>query len=412
MPKTDTAPNPIAPAEYARRRRAVATGLKGGAGIVLAGEHAPPLLGKWRSDRSFYYLTGIEDEAGAALLLDPKAEDPRRREVLFLRPLDPEMEAWDGYREPIGPELKSRYGFQTVMRTRMLPRTLTQVARQRRRLACLHPFSIYPAAPSPDLAVFRQVAERVVGVSIEDQTNLLPSLRAIKSPAELKLMQAAGAATKHGLEAAMRTIAPGVSEAEVQQAIEAGFRSAGASGPSFNTIVGAGENGTVLHYMANEDVCEEGQTVLIDCGALYDGYAADVTRVFPVSGRFSKEQAEQYTVVLRAQEAAIKAIKPGARIGDLDAAARAVIDKAGYGESYIHGIGHQLGLEVHDVTPDGPLKEGMVLTIEPGAYVRATGIGVRIEDDVLVTKTGSRVLTSDIPKTIKDVEAAMAAARK
>jgi Xaa-Pro aminopeptidase len=403
---------PIAPAEYARRRRDLATRLKGAAGVIFAGEHNPPLIGKWRTDRSFYYLTGIDDEAGAALLLDPKAEDLRRREILFLRALDPELEAWDGFRDPIGPEMKSRYGFQTIMRTRMLPRTLTQIARQRGRLACLHPFSVYPAAPSPDLAVFRQVAERVVGVSIEDHTDALPSLRAIKSPAELKLTQAAGAATRRGLEAAMRAIAPGVPEAEVQQAIEAGFRSAGASGPSFNTIVGAGENGAVLHYMANDGVCEDGQVVLIDCGALYDGYAADVTRVFPVSGKFSKDQAHQYTIVLRAQEAAIAAIKPGARIGDIDAAARAVIDQAGFGDSYIHGIGHQIGLEVHDVTPDGALQEGMVVTIEPGAYVRATGIGVRIEDDVLVTKTGSRVLTNDIPKTIKEVESAMAAARK
>ncbi|MFG0283883.1 MAG: M24 family metallopeptidase, partial [Phycisphaerales bacterium JB039] len=172
------------------------------------------------------------------------------------------------------------------------------------------------------------------------------------------------------------------------------------------------ENGTVLHYMANDGVCADGQVVLIDCGALYDGYAADVTRVFPVSGKFTKEQAEQYDIVLRAQEAAIRAIKPGAKIGDIDAAARAIIDKAGLGDSYIHGIGHQLGLEVHDVTPDGPLKEGMVVTIEPGAYVRETGIGVRIEDDVLVTKTGSRVLTSAIPKKVKDVEAAMAGAKK
>ncbi len=402
----------ITPAEYARRRRAVATRLKGAAAVIFAGEHSPPLLGKWRTDRSFYYLTGIADEPGAALLLDPKADDPRRREILFLRPLNPELEAWDGYRAAISPQLKAQYGFDTIMRTLALPRTLTQVARQRGRLACLHPFSIYPAPISPDLAVFRQVAERVVGVSVEDHTGILPALRAIKSPAERKLMQAAGEATRRGLEAAMRAIRPGAHESEVQHAIEAGFREAGATGPSFNTIVGAGENGAILHYMANDGVCEDGQTVLIDCGALYDSYAADVTRVFPVSGRFTKEQAHQYNVVLRAQEAAIAAIKPGALIGDIDAAARAIIDKAGFGDSYIHGIGHQLGLEVHDVTPDGPLQEGMIITIEPGAYSRDTGIGVRIEDDILVTKTGSRNLTSAIPKTIKDIESAMAAARK
>jgi Xaa-Pro aminopeptidase len=145
----------------------------------------------------------------------------------------------------------------------------------------------------------------------------------------------------------------------------------------------------------------------MDCAAAYGGYASDVTRTLPASGSFSKDQREIYEIVLESQLAAIAAAKPGATYTDVDAAARAVIEKAGYGEAFIHGTGHPVGLEVHDVTPDGPLKPGMVITIEPGIYLPERGYGVRIEDDILITETGNRDLTSAVPKTVEAVEAAM-----
>jgi intermediate cleaving peptidase 55 len=184
----------IPAAEYAARRDRVLKALKGAAAVVFAGDGAPPLLGKWRADYHFQYLTGVDGEAGAAVLFDPQNPNPEKRVTLFLRPLNSELERWDGYREPIGTELKERTGFKSIARSNALPRVLTTIARLTKRLACLHPFSTYPAPVSPDLAVFRQVAERVPGVAIDDLTELLPTLRAVKSPAELALMRRAAAA--------------------------------------------------------------------------------------------------------------------------------------------------------------------------------------------------------------------------
>jgi Xaa-Pro aminopeptidase len=388
------------------RRDAVLRRLKGAAGVVLAGEGSPPLLGRWRPDFHFLYLTGLANEPGAAVLFDPTHENPDRRCVLILKPLDPETDRWDGYRDPIGSGLRGRTGFGTVQRSRWLPHLLTAAARRGKRLACLHPFAVYPAPVSPDLALFRQIAERVPGVAIEDRTGLLPSMRAVKSPAELALMRRAAAATADGFAAALRMIRPGVNEGAVAEALETAFR-AGGDGAAYNSIVGSGMNGTVLHYMDNSGPARAGDLLVIDAGASYAGYAADVTRTVPVSGRFTPEQREAYDLVLRAQAAAIKAARPGATLSDVDAAARAVIDKAGQGDAFIHGTGHPLGIEVHDVTPDGPLRAGMVITVEPGVYFPDRKMGVRIEDDILITPSGPKNLTAAIPKTVEAVEAAM-----
>ena len=167
----------ITPSEFAERRAKVLKELKGAAAVVFAGEGSPPLLGRWRPDANFLYLTGIETEAGAAVLFNPAADTEERRCILFLRPLNPELERWDGYREQISSTLKQKTGFKIVMRSITLPGNLTNAARRTKRLACLHPFSTYPSPVSQDLSVFRSISERVPGVSIEDQSNLLPSLR-------------------------------------------------------------------------------------------------------------------------------------------------------------------------------------------------------------------------------------------
>ncbi len=393
--------------EFAARRERVLKLLNGAAAVVFAGDGAPPLHGRWEPDWHFYYLTGIRDEIGAAILFDPTAEDAKRRCTLFLRPLNPELEEWDGLRDRISTGLKKQTGFETVMRTNQLARFLLGAARKRKRLACLHPFATHDAPVSHDLQVYRKVAERTLGIAIEDRTTLLPELRAIKSPAEVKVMQEAVDATAAGYDAALKALRPGLTEKQLQKAIEDGFIAGGGTGVGYNSIVGSGLNGTVLHYMSNDGVCEDGDLVVIDAGARVGGYTADVTRTFPVSGRFTKEQREVYTIVLRALESATKAAKPGVWMHDVDAAARNIIEKAGYGDRFPHGIGHQLGIEVHDVTPDGPLKAGMIVTVEPGIYLPDRGFGVRIEDDVLITPRGPKVLTSRIPKTIDAIESAM-----
>lgn len=396
--------------EYRERRERVLASLDGAAAVVLAGPEvaSDSLQWRWRTDRLFWYLTGIDHEGNAAVLFDPTAEDPARRITLFLRPRDPETERWDGVRDSIDSALKAKTGFATIKRTGSLPGLLTEAARRTKRLACLHPFTPYTAEVSPDLALFKKVAEHVPGVSVEDQTQLLPSMRAVKSPAELALIERAIVATAAGFDAGLRLIRPGLREAEIEREISAAFRAQGCE-PAFEPIVGAGMNGTVLHYRDSDALIEEDDLIVIDYGAAYRGYASDVTRTFPASGTFTAEQRAVYEIVLEANLAAIAAARPGATFTEVDAAARAVIEKAGFGDAFMHGTSHNLGIEVHDVTPDGPLKAGMVVTIEPGVYLPDKGFGVRIEDDVLITETGSRDLTGAIPKTVAAIEAAMAA---
>lgn len=395
-------------AEYQSRRQRLFDSLNGAAAVVCAGDGSPPLLGKWRPDQHFVYLTGLEAEPGAAVLFDPTNENPKRRIVLFLRPLNSEMERWDGYREAIGKSLKDQTGFETILRSNTLPGTLTAAARRAKKVACLHPFAVYPNPVGPDLSAFRQISERIPGLAIEDQTQLLPRMRAVKSEAELALMRHAVEATTAGYDAILKLIRPGLTEADLDLALDHAYRAAGASGVAYNSIVGSGLNATVLHYMDNRQPLVEGDLIVVDSAARFGGYAADVTRTLPVSGKFTSEQREVYETVLRAELAAIAALRPGVTHTEVDAAARDVIERAGFGDAFIHNVGHQLGLDVHDVTPDGPLVEGMVVTIEPGIYLPERKLGVRIEDDVLITKSGPVVLSDRIPKTIKDVEAAMA----
>lgn len=397
----------ISAKEYSQRRERVLKALGGAVGVLFSGDAGNTLLGKWRPDQHFAYLTGIIDEPGAALVLDGNAEDPRRRVTVLLQPSDPELEAWDGYREGIGAGFKAKHGIESVLRTRYLPRLMTTLARRRKRFACLHAPAMPDAKVSPDLAMFRKLAERVVGVSIEDRTELLPSLRSVKSRGEQRLMARAIAATAAGHEAAMHAMRPGVDEADIARALLRGFEDAGGDGLGYAPIVGAGLNSTVLHYVENRGPVGDGDLVLIDAGATFGGYTADITRTFPANGVFTKRQREIYDVVLEAELAAIAKVRPGVAMWEVDRAARRVIEKAGFGDAFMHGIGHQLGLDVHDAEPDGKLKPGMIVTIEPGIYLPDEKIGVRIEDDILVTDKGRRNLSPMIAKDAREIERLM-----
>jgi Xaa-Pro aminopeptidase len=396
--------------EYQERRRRVLDALDGAAAVVFAGTDpgSDYPLGRWKTARSFWYLTGLDYEGGAAVVFDPSAEDPRRRISLFLRSRDPEIERWDGAREPLDSALRAKTGFDSIFRTASMPDRLTDAARRCRRLACLHPFAAYTGQVSPDLAVFKKITDHVPGVAIEDRARLLPSMRAVKSPAELALMRQAVAISAAGFRAALRALRPGVTEKSIADLMTGEFAAMGAES-AFEAIVGSGPNGAVLHYVDLDRTIEDGELVVIDYGAAFGGYASDVTRTFPASGAFTAEQRELYEIVLEANTQAIAATRPGATITDIQNAAREVITKAGYEDMFIHGIGHQLGIETHDATPDGPLVAGMVITIEPGIYLPDRGIGIRIEDDVLLAEDGAVNLTSAIPKTVEDIETAMGA---
>ena len=397
--------------EYASRRKKTLTALRGAVGMLFAGDHDPHSDLPFRPHPHFEYLAGVTDEPRAVLLLEPTHPVESRRAMLFLAPLNPEQEKWDGYRQEISKALRDRTGFEGVFRRHHLPRMLTAAALRSKRLACLHPPASFTQPVSRDLEVFRKVAERIPGVAIDDRTDLLLKMRAVKSRNELALIQQAIEITAAGFDAMLKTTRPGMNEFEVQETIEHTYRSSGARRLAFPTIAGSGLNSTVLHYGANDQDLADGDLMCVDSGAAYCGYSADVTRTVPVNGTFSGRQREIYEIVLKAELAAIRATRPGVRFSRLDDVARRVITQAGYGDYFIHGIGHHLGLETHDVNPDEPLRQGAVITIEPGIYIPDESIGVRIEDDVLVTAKGAKVLSAQIPKTVAAIEKAMGSER-
>lgn len=397
--------------EYQARRKKVNNSLKGSVGLIFAGSGAPPLRGEWFPDMDFRYLTGISDEPGAVIMFDPSNPNPKRRTILFLKPVNPEMDVWDGYRDHISQELRDRYGFDTVLRTQSLPRFLTEAARRTKKLSLLHPTAAYTQPLTPDLELFQKVAARMPGCAIVDKSDTITQLRLVKSAAEIKQITTAIKATHNGLNRLFSKLKPGVNERELHNALVGGFGEAGSIRNAFDPIVGSGHNATVLHYKENTGCTKDGDLIVVDSGAEINGYASDITRTVPVNGKFSSEQAKLYNLVLKSQIAAIKAVKPGATMAQVDEASRKVIRDAGYGDQYLHGVGHHLGLETHDPSPDVKLKPGMVVTIEPGIYLQEKSIGIRIEDDILVTEKGNKNLSSMIPKSVNDIEAAIKAAK-
>jgi Xaa-Pro aminopeptidase len=274
---------------------------------------------------------------------------------------------------------------------------------------------------------------------LEDPGPAIAALRQIKDPAEIRVLRLAAKVSAEAHVAAMRDAHAGMTEYQVQEMLEGVFRRHGSRRNGYDSIVASGANACILHYTQNDRTLRRGDLLLLDAGAELDGYTTDVTRTFPVSGTFSEPQREVYRIVLAAQKAGIKAVKPGARwdaphracvrrltrglieLGLLRAPVSKRIAKLEYRRWYMHGTTHWLGMDVHDVgayqqaeTPVA-LRAGMVLTVEPGLYFGARdptipkelrGIGIRIEDDVLVTRSGHRVLTAAVPKEVRDVEAA------
>lgn len=359
--------------------------------------------GDFEQDPNFYYLTGVE-EPGAILVLAPKEHS--RKEILLLPPRNPEEERWTGERPSLGKKLEDSLGFEYVGRTSGLGYILNGYLDHTNVLCYLSSPVSYTSPTPADLNLYRDVSARVPGTSIKNMSHLIRDMRVIKSDEELSEMQKAIDITGGGFKKAALAAKPGMSEREVQDVIENEFKARGARRLAFPSIVATGKNTTILHYTRNDAKVKDGDLFLMDIGAEFDHYAADVSRTIPVSGKFSSEQRKIYEIVLKAQKAAMAKIKPGAYIReDVHEAARRVIEEAGYGEYFIHSTSHFIGIDVHDVGDYGqPLQAGMVISVEPGIYVPETGIGVRIEDDVLVTKTGCKVLTAGIPREIDEIE--------
>ena len=358
-------------AEYKERRERLEQRIKGNVLVLRAAPEEE--LVEYQQERNFYYLTGF-DEPNAILLLDAASTPPE--DVLFLPERKPLEERWTGAKLGPGPEAETATGFSKVL-----------------------PVSEFDAT-------LKKASERAKSVyGVKEVVNDIAHLRQTKSPTEVALLEKAVRITLKAQEAAARTIAPGVMEYEVEAALEYEFRRNGAERPGFPSIVGSGPFSTILHYDKNTRRMESGDVVVVDIGAEWGGYSADVTRTYPVSGKFSPRQREIYQIVLDAQKAAMAKIRPGVTFRDIHQASSSYIRSKGYEKYFIHGTSHHIGLEVHDAgSTERPLEPNMVITVEPGIYIGEEQLGIRIEDDMVVTPSGYRML-STFPKEIDEIEA-------
>jgi Xaa-Pro aminopeptidase len=374
----------------------------------------------------FYYLTG-HDEPGAALVLipDPPNGKPFEgpREILFLPPRDPAEEKWEGPKMgPDDPGVAEKTGFQAVEPSEKLRGELEKLAKRFRNFYTLLPPKQEEGYPhlTNSSAWIREALPRA---HVKDITPALAAMRQVKSPGELALIQKAIDLSIDAQIDAMKRMRPGLFEYQVAARIQEIHEMGGCEREAYAPIVGAGFNSTVLHYSALNDEIQDGDVVVIDAGGEYGGYAADITRTLPANGKFTPRQREIYDIVLGAQNAALAAVKPGAVLyggkGSLQQIVMDYInthghDKEGHtlGRYYPHGVSHHLGLDVHDPGDrTRPLEPGMVITVEPGIYIPEERLGVRIEDDVVVTKDGYRLLTARLPRTADEIEKIMAEGR-
>jgi Xaa-Pro aminopeptidase len=426
---------------YAARRRALAAML--GPAAVLVVRSLPERLRNgdahyaFRQHSDVLYLTGFA-EPDTTVVFRPGADEPL---VLFVRPRDPAMEVWDGRRAGLE-GARARYGADASY-------PASELATRLPDLIANHEELHYAVGldEDTDLLIARTVARlrrtekrgQRPPRAIVDPRVALHELRLRKGPDELHALRKAAAISSDAHIAAMRQGRPGTFEYELEATINYTFRSRGGAGPGYGSIVGTGENATILHYVENRCAIADGDLVLIDAGCEYNHYTADITRTWPASGTFTPAQRDVYALVLAVQKSAIAMTRPGVTLDDLHQhCVRALtagmielglltgtvderIADAAYKRYYMHLTSHWLGLDVHDAgayTTDGkprPLEPGMVITIEPGLYIapddeaapaHLRGIGIRIEDDVLVTADGCENLTAACPKEIADLEAA------
>ncbi len=396
---------------------------------------------RYRQDSDFLYLTGFDEPEAIAVIAPAHKE---HKYTLFVRPRDPEREIWDGRRAGIE-GARAEFGADAAFPIGEFKEKLADLLNGATNLY----YRIGNGHAEMDETIVKRIRHlREMGrrgmsapQAIIDTGTIIHEMRLFKSEEEIDLMQRAADIASEGHIEAMKQARPGMKEYEIEALVEYVFRKSGASGPAYNSIVGSGANATVLHYINNDATLADGDLLLIDAGAEYQGYASDITRTFPVNGRFTPAQRDIYDLVLKTQVACVEKVRPGAsvdelksysielltegmvRLGLLQGEPKKLIEEEKYKQFYMHGLGHFLGLDVHDVgryqikDEARRLEPGMVMTVEPGLYIapgtkdipdKYLGIGVRIEDDVLVTDDGNRVLSSKAPKEVEEIEELMA----
>ena len=390
----------------------------------------------YRQDSNFYYLSGYE-EPESLILIRPNQD--KERFIIFCRDRDPLREQWDGFRT--GQEgVIQDYGADAAYSINSIDEIMPKLLEGAKNIY----FSMSaPCGVDAKISSWVEDIRKNTRSGAEPPQNLLSldsilhEMRLIKESDEMDLMKKAANITTEAHIRAMQSVRPGMYEYQLEAEYLYAFNKNGARSPAYNSIVGGGNNSCILHYVENNAELKDGDLVLVDAGCEYQYYASDVTRTFPVNGKFSPEQREIYSIVLEAHKQSMEQAKPGNKwnlmheksvevivegllsIGLLQGSRDEIIDKGEYSKFYMHRIGHWLGMDVHDVgsyKQDGdwrPLEEGMVMTVEPGIYIldsmegvddKWKGIGVRIEDDIAITDSGFEILTPDVPRTIEEVE--------
>lgn len=432
--------------QFAERRQRLMKEITDGAIIIPAGHLANrnhDIDFEFRQLSPFWYLTGF-GEPDAVAVLRPGHEKPY---VLFVLPRDPKMETWTGLRTGVD-AAQEKFGadeaFPVPELEKELPKLLADYENVYYALGTDQKLDAFLTDQSNKRRRMSARGDKALKAII-DPMPVLDQLRLIKSPLEVECMQKAVEITAAGFDVAFKTARPGSYEFEVQAEMEIEFRRRGSERNGYPSIVASGENSCILHYISNRDQIDDGDLLLIDAGAEYDMYSADITRTWPVNGKFTPAQKDVYEVVLAANEAGIAIARPGngvmdvhdaslkvlveglIELGALDGDVDELIKERKFLPYYMHGTSHWLGLDVHDsgvyrtggrTGPSIKLEPGMALTVEPGLYFgpfaeeapeRLKGIGIRTEDDVLITEDGNRNLTSAVPKTVSEIEAAASA---
>ncbi len=383
---------------------------------------------------NFYYLTGHNEEgAGLIILPSSKSGSPNAsassaapsdtsQEILFLPPKNPAKEKWNGLRlSPTDPGIQARTGFASVLPYPEMRATLEKLSKTYPTIYTILPYEKENGGYPHEKAVVDWIHTTVPQEKLKDIRSNISELRQIKSPGEIAFLTQAIELSLDAHFAAMRMMRPGLHEYEIAAKMVEVHAMGGSEAEGYAPIVGAGPNSTALHYDKLSRLIEDGDIVVLDVGAQFSGYSADITRTLPANGKFTPRQREIYEVVLGAQNAALAAIKPG--MDYCQRGSKSVYKIAfdyinshgkdlhgkSLGQYFIHGLGHNIGLDVHDPGEYcKPLEPGMVVTVEPGIYIREENLGVRIEDDILITETGYKFLSERLPRDPDEIEKIMA----
>lgn len=410
---------------YETRRQAMFSQMEDNSLLILYSGEAPHRSADayylFEENKNFFYLTGLRREN---MILLMKKAGGSCTATLFIERADPSAERWTGKMVTV-PEAKEISGIQDVRFLDRFEPLLQYMLNGNDFKACYFDCHRNRLSDLPDynLVKAQQFQKDFPGITVRNLWRMAAVLRMQKDSDEIAKMSQAIEVTRQGLEAVMSTLTPGMKEYQAQANYEHVLYYQGTEGPSFPTIAGSGKNGCMLHYETNRDTCADGSLLLLDLGCRVDGYCSDITRTYPVNGKFTDRQRAVYEVVLRANKEVAAQAKPGMTTRELNDICRKVLaqgcmelglitDEQGLDQYYMHGVSHHLGIDVHDVTADGvKLMPGSVISDEPGLYIDEWEIGIRIEDDLLITEDGCKVLSASIIKEPEEIEAFMAAHR-